>query len=115
MNVNIVGMIWALCVLLVVMMAEAGPVYYGGYSGAYRGGRGRSGGRSYNDIARVINPSPYANVRGVPFPAQPFWTFTGWDELHRRMSNRFLWNQSLLYLKTNVKKIIKWKCNLIVI
>lgn len=76
MNYNIVGMVWALLVLMAVMYADANPVYYGGYSGAYRGGR-RSGGRSYNDIARVLNPSPYANVRGVPFPAQPFWTYSG--------------------------------------
>lgn len=39
-------------------------------SGAYRG-------RSYNDIARVINPSPYAFPRQSPYPAQPFWTYTG--------------------------------------
>lgn len=32
-------------------------------------------GRSYNDIARVINPSPYAFPRSSPYPAQPFWTF----------------------------------------
>lgn len=78
MNFNIVRMVWwSVLVLLVVMVvAEASPVYYGGYSSGYRGGR-RGGGRSYNDIARVLNPSPYANVRGVPFPAQPFWTFTG--------------------------------------
>lgn len=76
MNFNIVGMVWALLVLLVVVFADANPVFFGGYSGTYRNGR-RGSGRSYNDIARVINPSPYANVRGVPFPAQPFWTYTG--------------------------------------
>lgn len=33
-------------------------------------------GRTYNDIARVVNPgSPYINPRGSPFPAQPFWTY----------------------------------------
>lgn len=75
MNLNIVGMLWAM-LLLVIVSISANPVYYGGYSGGNRGGR-RSSGRSYNDIARVLNPSPYANVRGVPFPAQPFWTYAG--------------------------------------
>lgn len=64
-----------LIVLLSVLFAKANPVYYRGYSGG--SGHRSGGGRSYNDIARVINPSPYANVRGVPFPAQPFWTYTG--------------------------------------
>lgn len=39
----------------------------------------RQGGRSYTDIARVINPNPYVltgynNGRAL-FPAQPFWPF----------------------------------------
>ncbi|KAI8130167.1 hypothetical protein FF38_07858 [Lucilia cuprina] len=29
--------------------------------------------RTYVDIAKVINPNPYAHVGGRPFPAQPFW------------------------------------------
>lgn len=33
--------------------------------------------RTYDEIARVINPNPYANVGGSPFPAQPFWTYAG--------------------------------------
>ena len=32
-------------------------------------------GRTYNDIARVINPAPYSNPRGSPFPAVPFWHY----------------------------------------
>lgn len=31
----------------------------------------------YDEIARVINPNPYANVGAGPFPAQPFWTYAG--------------------------------------
>lgn len=47
-----------------------GSRYSASDSGGYQG-------RSYNDIARVLNPSPYAFPRQTPFPAQPFWTFTG--------------------------------------
>ncbi|XP_023300399.2 uncharacterized protein LOC111682638 [Lucilia cuprina] len=65
-----------------------GGGYYGGYnqspygkyySGAkpyyprrHRGGRKRTG-RTYSDIARVINPNPYAFVGRRPYPAQPFY------------------------------------------
>ena len=31
-------------------------------------------GRTYTDIARVINPHPYAFVGTQPYPAQPFWS-----------------------------------------
>ncbi|KRF99761.1 uncharacterized protein Dwil_GK27220 [Drosophila willistoni] len=30
-------------------------------------------GRSYTDIARVINPNPYAFVGARNYPGQPFW------------------------------------------
>lgn len=36
--------------------------------------------RTYDEIARVINPNPYAGGVGLgvgPFPAQPFWTYAG--------------------------------------
>lgn len=64
--------------LIVVQLSNAMPFIFrfgnGQYDSSGRGREGR-GGRSYNDIARVINPNPYANIGGVPFPAQPFWTF----------------------------------------
>lgn len=31
------------------------------------------GGRSYTDIARVVNPNPYAFVGSRNYPGQPFW------------------------------------------
>ncbi|KAI8130513.1 hypothetical protein FF38_07853 [Lucilia cuprina] len=30
-------------------------------------------GRTYMDIARVINPNQYAHVGMQPYPGQPFW------------------------------------------
>ncbi|KAM7362769.1 uncharacterized protein ACRADG_013324 [Cochliomyia hominivorax] len=45
---------------------------YGNYPRRYRGGRKRTG-RTYSDIARVINPNPYAFVGKQPYPAQPFY------------------------------------------
>lgn len=59
--------------MFVIIMVGARPQYGFGYRNNGR----RAGGRSYTDIARVLNPSPYAaNPRGV-FPGQPFWPFTG--------------------------------------
>lgn len=40
--------------------------------------RYRSGGRSYQDIAKVINPNPYVVVykdKHQPYPNQPFWPY----------------------------------------
>lgn len=51
------------------------PNPFFGWSRSPEGGRPASRGRSYNDIARVINPSPYAFPGRSPFPAQPFWTY----------------------------------------
>lgn len=34
-------------------------------------------GRTYTDVARVINPNPYAFVGAQPYPAQPFWPHQG--------------------------------------
>uniref|UniRef100_A0A034WL54 uncharacterized protein LOC105231704 n=1 Tax=Bactrocera dorsalis TaxID=27457 RepID=A0A034WL54_BACDO len=59
---------------------------YGYYGGAYSGqgqygydqyGRDRRGnnrrtGRTFSDIARVVNPQPYAFVGARPYPGQPF-------------------------------------------
>lgn len=64
--------------LIVVQLSNALPFIFRIGNGQYGGnGRGQDGrqGRSYNDIARVINPNPYANIGSVPFPAQPFWTY----------------------------------------
>uniref|UniRef100_A0A1A9W6G8 Uncharacterized protein n=1 Tax=Glossina brevipalpis TaxID=37001 RepID=A0A1A9W6G8_9MUSC len=33
----------------------------------------KRGGRTYSDIASVINGNPYAFVGSRPFPSQPFW------------------------------------------
>lgn len=30
-------------------------------------------GRSYDDIARIVNPNQYAFVSLQPYPGQPFW------------------------------------------
>lgn len=64
--------------LIVVQSVNALPFFFGignrQYDGNSRGRDARTG-RSYNDIARVINPNPYGNIGGVPFPAQPFWTY----------------------------------------
>lgn len=67
----------ALIVASLGAISEANPIfglfnsrYSASSSGGYQG-------RSYNDIARVLNPSPYAFPRQSPFPAQPFWTYTG--------------------------------------
>lgn len=69
----IVLIVTCLCVL-----SGANPIF-GFYGSRYSssGGSGGYQGRSYNDIAKVLNPSPYAFPRQSPFPAQPFWTYTG--------------------------------------
>lgn len=71
-KLSIVLVVICLCVLSV-----ANPIF-----GLYRSRFSSSGvggyqGRSYNDIAKVLNPSPYAFPRQSPYPAQPFWTYTG--------------------------------------
>ncbi|KAG4077745.1 hypothetical protein HA402_011174 [Bradysia odoriphaga] len=64
--------------LIAVQLSGAFPFIFrignGQYNSYNRDREGR-GGRSYNDIARVINPNPYGNIGAVPFPAQPFWTY----------------------------------------
>lgn len=66
--------------LIAVQFSNAKPFFFRIGNGQYDGNNSQSRvegrtGRSYNDIARVINPNPYANIGGVPFPAQPFWTY----------------------------------------
>uniref|UniRef100_A0A1I8PZU2 Uncharacterized protein n=2 Tax=Stomoxys calcitrans TaxID=35570 RepID=A0A1I8PZU2_STOCA len=48
---------------------------YGSYYGSHR--QGHRTGRTYSDIARVINPNPYAFVGSRPYPAQPFYPIGG--------------------------------------
>lgn len=58
-------------------LSMTSPIF-GLFGSRYSQGGGQSNrGRSYNDIAKVINPSPYAFPRQSPFPAQPFWTYAG--------------------------------------
>lgn len=69
-----------LMVACLSVLSVASPIFglFGSrYSSSGGGGSGGYQGRSYNDIAKVINPSPYAFPRQSPFPAQPFWTYTG--------------------------------------
>lgn len=80
MNIDIVKIVSLVLIFVTVFVGAIRPYGYGyrnnGYKG-YNGGGRRKAGRSYTDIARVLNPSPYANPRGVPFPGQPFWPYTG--------------------------------------
>lgn len=79
MNINIVKIVSLVLIFVAVFVDAVRPYgYYGYRNRGYNGNGGRKkGGRSYTDIARVLNPSPYANPRGVPFPGQPFWPYTG--------------------------------------
>ncbi|XP_004534244.1 uncharacterized protein LOC101458053 [Ceratitis capitata] len=43
-----------------------------GHYGRDRRGNNRRSGRTFGDIARVVNPQPYAFVGARPFPGQPF-------------------------------------------
>ncbi|XP_017846095.1 uncharacterized protein LOC108602483 [Drosophila busckii] len=38
------------------------------------GHRSERAGRTYSDIARVINPHPYAAIGSRVYPGQPFWS-----------------------------------------
>lgn len=47
--------------------------YYGTGGGSYTPTQKRKPkGRSYKDICRVVNPTPYALPGSVPFPGAPF-------------------------------------------
>lgn len=76
-------------VLCLVTLSGSMPVYFGNFltgtrtrtpKDSFRNGSGRriDSGRTYNEIARVINPNPYVNIGGSggTLPGQPFWTFT---------------------------------------
>ncbi|XP_034665125.1 uncharacterized protein LOC117899308 [Drosophila subobscura] len=54
-------------VLVLLLSAAAASPARGYYSSPQRGGR------SYTDIARVVNPNPYAFVGARNYPGQPFW------------------------------------------
>lgn len=49
----------------------------GGHYGSYRQQRGQRMGRTYYDIAKVLNANPYAFPGSRPFPAQPFYPIGG--------------------------------------
>lgn len=72
-------------VLCLVTLSEAMPVFFGKFltgtrtpndSFRHERGRRKDSGRTYNEIAKVINPNPYVNIGGGTLPGQPFWTFT---------------------------------------
>lgn len=73
-----------LFVLCFITIINGNPLYFSRSNDApnhnYRKEKGLSRQnekrRSYNDIARIINPNPYVNIQGGPLPNQPFWTFT---------------------------------------
>ncbi|KAL7729760.1 hypothetical protein ACLKA6_014626 [Drosophila palustris] len=50
----------------VLSLAVGWPAYGYGY-------QSQRSGRSYTDIARVINPNQYAFVGSRNYPGQPFW------------------------------------------
>ncbi|EDV91047.1 uncharacterized protein LOC6568613 [Drosophila grimshawi] len=52
------------CLCLFAVDSRASPAY--GY-------RPERNGRSYTDIARVVNPNQYAFVGSRNYPGQPFW------------------------------------------
>lgn len=63
-----------LCFQKNLVLALPKPILFG--FSRYRGeSRPTNSGRSYNDIARVINPNPYNNIGSNPYPGQPFWTY----------------------------------------
>lgn len=43
------------------------------YNSQHPGGSGKRSGRTYSDIARVINPNPYVGVGARHYPNQPFY------------------------------------------
>lgn len=55
-------LVWLALIMNTVVMGS--PAY--GY-------RSERTGRSYTDIARVVNPHPYAFVGSRNYPGQPFW------------------------------------------
>lgn len=81
-SIKLVIYLFVLCFITIIINGD--PLYFGRTNFAsdlnYRKGKGSSRrnehGRTYNEIARVINPIPYVNIQGGPIPGQPFWTFS---------------------------------------
>ncbi|KAH8383590.1 hypothetical protein KR009_009459 [Drosophila setifemur] len=65
---SVKGFLLSLLVALLLLLAtvSGSPVR------GYRSSPSR-GGRSYTDIARVVNPNQYAFVGARNYPGQPFW------------------------------------------
>lgn len=80
-NISFSGSVWVLLLSVVLLVTQFSTVDANPYFQRERSYRKREQprqGRTYDEIARVINPNPYANVGGAgPFPAQPFWTYAG--------------------------------------
>lgn len=75
MNLSVLKIV-LLALQLVIVFAVPNPIFINwSRTRKVEEVRRSSGGRSYNDIARVLNPSPYAFPRRTPFPGQPFWPF----------------------------------------
>ncbi|XP_017140350.1 uncharacterized protein LOC108154560 [Drosophila miranda] len=62
------GFLLSLMAVLVLLLSTACGSPARGYFGSPQ-----RGGRSYTDIARVVNPNPYAFVGSRNYPGQPFW------------------------------------------
>ncbi|XP_037716214.1 uncharacterized protein LOC119551104 [Drosophila subpulchrella] len=65
---SVQGIIQSLLVALLLLLAVvSGSPARGYYQSPSRGGR------SYTDIARVVNPNQYAFPGSRTYPGQPFW------------------------------------------
>jgi len=65
---SVQGIIQSLLVaLLLLLVVVSGSPARGYYQSPTRGGR------SYTDIARVVNPNQYAFPGSRTYPGQPFW------------------------------------------
>lgn len=77
--ISLNGSAWAaLMVTVLLLVTQLTAIEAAPYFRTYRKREQPRQGRTYDEISRVINPNPYANVGGAgPFPAQPFWTYAG--------------------------------------
>ncbi|XP_016981731.1 uncharacterized protein LOC108046530 [Drosophila rhopaloa] len=65
---SVQGFLFSLLVALLLLLASvSGSPARGYYQSPTRGGR------SYTDIARVVNPNQYAFPGSRTYPGQPFW------------------------------------------
>lgn len=69
-----IGVIYVLMSLLITPIDS---FYFGRNPKQSASNQRQSRSRTYDEIAKVINPNPYNNIGGVPYPAQPFWTYAG--------------------------------------